>query len=80
MKKLIAIILFYILFKLNYSFSGELKEPNWSNSLNENIIKFSWKESGTFKVQNGIQVQKLKKGDWKLYCAITIEDTICWLP
>ena len=36
--------------------------------------------TGSFKARDGILIQKLKKGEWQLYCALLIKDTICWLP
>jgi hypothetical protein len=79
MKKLLAIIALSLLYN-NFSFADEVDRPEFNNSFNDNIIKYKWKNAGSFKAQDGITVQKLKNGQWHLYCAIVIKKTICWLP
>ena len=80
MKKIYTLIILFLIY-FNISFANDLDRPEYSSGwLNENIIKYNWKPTGSFKAQNGILVQKLKKGEWHLYCALLIEDTICWLP
>tara|TARA_E500000178_G_C16905793_1_gene700223 strand:- start:880 stop:1122 length:243 start_codon:yes stop_codon:yes gene_type:complete len=80
MKKFLLIV-FLILFSNNLSFANEVEKPKYdTNNFNSNIIKYKWKHTGSFKAQDGIPVQTLKNGQWNLYCAIVIEDTICWLP
>ena len=79
-KKLLAIIFLSLLCN-NFSFANEVEKPKYdTNNFNNNIIKYKWKHTGSFKAQNGIPVQTLKNGQWNLYCAIVIENTICWLP
>ena len=80
MKKLLAILVVGLLCH-NFSFANEVDEPKYDrNNFNNNIIKYKWKHTGSFKARDGIPVQTLKNGQWNLYCAIVIEDTICWLP
>ena len=80
MKKFLAIVVL-ILLSNNFSYADEEERPKYDkNNFNNNIIKYKWKHTGSFKAQNGIPVQTLKNGQWNLYCAIVIEDTICWLP
>ena len=79
-KKLLAIIVQGLLCN-NFSFANEVEKPKYdTNNFNKNIIKYKWKHTGSFKAQNGVHVQTLKNGQWNLYCAIVIENTICWLP
>ena len=80
MKKFLVIV-FLILLSNNFSYADEEERPKYDkNNFNNNIIKYKWKHTGSFKAQDGIPVQTLKNGQWNLYCAIVIEDTICWLP
>tara|TARA_B100000579_G_scaffold325639_1_gene275466 strand:+ start:4855 stop:5097 length:243 start_codon:yes stop_codon:yes gene_type:complete len=80
MKKFLVILVLGLLCH-NFSFANELDEQKYdSYNLNNNIIKYNWKHTGSFKAQNGIPIQTLKNGQWNLYCAILIEETICWLP
>ena len=79
-KKLLAIIVLGLLW-CNVGFADEVEKPKYdTNNFNNNIIKYKWKHTGSFKAQNGIPVQTLKNGQWNLYCAIVIKKTICWLP
>ena len=80
MKKFLVII-FLGLLCYNFSFASDVEKPKYdTNNFNNNIIKYKWKHTGSFKAQNGIPIQTLKNGQWNLYCAIVIEETICWLP
>ena len=64
-----------------FSFGNEKEKPKYdTNNFNKNIIKYKWKHTGSLKAQKGVHVQTLKNGQWNLYCAIVIENTICWLP
>lgn len=80
MKKICTLIILFLIY-CKVSFANDLDRPKYSSSgLNENMIKYNWKPTGSFKARDGILVQKLKKGEWQLYCALLIKDTICCLP
>ena len=79
MKKFLGVIVFAILI-YNSGFAEEANKPEFNNNFNNNIILYKWKHVGSFKAQDGIPVQKLRKGKWHLYYATLIKKTMCWLP
>ena len=70
MKK-ILIIVFFGFFWTTYLIADE---PEYSSSLNENIIKYGWKIKNTSSlagtVRSAVEVITLSKNNWILKCSI----------
>ena len=84
MKKILIIIVLGF-FWTNYLLAGE---PEYSNSLNENIIKHEWKikhsSSLSSTERSAVEVITLSKNNWILKCSLHyFYDELyrrCWLP
>ena len=82
--KRILICLFFLIFSTNLL----ANEPEYSDSLNENILEYDWKIKSTSNLvgteKSSVEVITLSKNAWILKCTLTYLPTNfyqrCWLP
>ena len=79
MKKLFLYVFLSLLW-CNVSVAEAYEPPEYHGaSLNANIIKYKWKQTGSYN-QGTARVIILKKGQWILNCALFVKATKCWMP